>query len=139
MMPQNDSDVLTAQEVKLIQEALRKAYKTGLYNSVKNKALKIEEKYPLGTHGSIKAYSKGDGQEVEEATMFAMLHSKNKEIAELGKKILDFSSHVFNSGYPQPTTQGEAARAQLIALEDSSPMAASFKVARKLQQNGREQ
>ena len=134
-MPKDFSDVLTDKEVKLIQEALKLAYKPRLIKLVEHNAEEAEKKHPLGTHGSIKAYTQGDGLEVELAALEMMKQSKNKATAELGNKIYDEMIHagVLNTG---TGTNNAKARSEIIAMEDASPMAPTFKVARKLQQNG---
>ncbi len=130
------STILTAKEIKLIQEALKIAYKPKLGAKVENDAKEVEKKFPVGSACSVKAYTKGDGVEMELVAIEIMQNSKDKGVAAIGQKI---SNLFLDSGIRQTGKEiNSRAYYQLVSLEDLSPMGATFKVARKLQVNGRD-
>ena len=138
-MPQNLSTILTEAEVKLIQDALKRAYKPKLLKETEQNVAKAEKEHPLGTPGSVKIYDKGDGAEAEGSAIDKLIHSKNKKDVALGKQI---DALLHNAGLEETGTKfadkHPAVRDQIIALEEASSMAATFKAARKIQRNGRD-
>jgi hypothetical protein len=153
--PQTGSDdVLTQRESDLIDAALKFAYKPALFNSEHQKDLQEEKKRPLGTHGSIKDREKVDGLEAEITTLSnlekrGLLKLDNSVVMEKIKAVegvMGIERKVKSEGdnidpkdaeaFKQARSRLEAIDVKMAEVEDKTPMASTFRAARKVEENG---